>query len=76
MPPLTEDFHSAGQFNCMLDYKVSKGVSSDGVSRYTNVTYNELSTLTYTSQDRISYERLDQIIVNGSPVDFLINYSL
>ena len=63
MPPLTEDFHAAGQFNCMIGSKVSKGVSTDGVSRYTNVTYNELSTLTYTSQERIIHENLDLLLI-------------
>ena len=51
MPPITEEFGEGGQFNCMKHMTVSKGHSADGKSHYKNVTYNELSTLTYTSQD-------------------------
>ena len=51
MPPITENFGDGGTFNCMQHDHESVGISADGESRYTNVTYNELSTLTYTSQD-------------------------
>ena len=51
MPPMTEDFGEAGAFNCMTGMTKSKGVSANGKSHFTNITYNELSSLTYTSQD-------------------------
>ena len=51
MPPLTEAFGDSGTFNCMIHDTESVGTSQDKVSHYTNITYNELSTLTYASQD-------------------------
>ena len=78
MPPVTGDMGAAGTFDCMAHFNevfqdlekslkslkvpIKTGVSANGKWRYTNQTYNELSSLLYTSQDHA----INQLLSRGT----------